>query len=150
MYFRNFPYRTSNLMNSFQPNLYRNMSNSIIPNLGRAISIPKSNSVINSLLGGKSISSKIGFGSILNNISKTISTVNQAMPIINQVKPLFGNVKTIYNVFKSIGSNSSTSKTTTENKIKEEPIIENTTKSEEKPQNIYQFSPNKPFFNDFS
>ncbi len=133
-------------------NMMRNFSSFTVPTIGKAISIPKPTVLFrNAIAATTGTSSKLGLGGILGGISKTITTVNQAMPIINQVKPLFGNVKSAFNFIKGLRNNNSDIKdnvqTTINNKVETEVIDEEkNTKSEEKLQENYQFTPNKPYF----
>lgn len=146
---RNRYYPNNNLRNNISINQTRSMPSLTSQVLGKAISIPKpiglGKSLISSTIG---TGSKIGLGGIIGGLSKTLTTVNQAMPIINQVKPLFGNFKSVINVVKGFrNKNVNTEYVEVKKTINNIDMSnEETTNTNEKLQENYQFAPNKPYF----
>ena len=92
---------------------------------------------------------KFSFNSILTNLEKTVSTINQVIPLYNQVKPLISNSKTIINAFKSTKSNKSEKNNTASAPIDINYKDISLSKEKKDLQDIFINinTPNKPFFN---
>ncbi len=136
-YFRRNNYR-------FNANQTRFMGNSILPSIGKAITTPKSNGIISSLLANTT-SKSTGISSILGGLSKTVTTINQALPIINQVKPLLGNVKPLINLVSSFRNKNNTKTESTAQTFKEETIKPKEEIKKEVQQETYVYTPSNPF-----
>ena len=109
--------------------------------------------------------SKFSFNGIINNLEKTVSTINQVVPLYNQVRPLITNSKTIINAFRSTKGNTTNKKQTKRNNqfsnknfdpniinVEVNPSTLNAPINQQETQkNDYLFtsidSPDKPFFN---
>jgi len=89
--------------------------------------------------------SKLSFNSIIGNLEKTVSTINQVIPLYNQVKPLINSSKSFF-----LGVNNMIKKRRVVNTQNNNDIINVEIKEEIKKEGTSSFTnqsyPSKPFF----
>lgn len=92
-----------------------------------------------------SVKSNISITSIITNLEKTISTINQVIPIYKEVKPLVTSSKGVINGITSYFKRNRQTNTNTSNEVIDATIIEKVNKKNEE-ATINVTSPSKAFF----